>query len=147
MVSFSTPFFGVGFLKLIPKRYKLNLKTISDLRGRLTVIEKLPFDIKRVYYLHHIDTHSERGGHAHRALKRLMVAVNGSFILKMRDKSGWHEITMDSPETGIFINPLEWLELSNFSEGAVCLVLASEEHDEADCIRDFKVFKNLCKSA
>jgi hypothetical protein len=146
-VSFSTPFFGVGFLKLIPKRYKLNLKTISDSRGRLTVIEKLPFPIKRVYYLHHIDTKSTRGGHAHKALRRLMVAVSGSFDVTIRNNKGYLDKTLNNPEEALFIEPLEWVELKNFSEDAVCLVLASEEHDESDCIRDFKEFLRLAREA
>lgn len=141
MVSFSTPFFGGGFLKLIPQRYKLNLKTISDARGSLTVLEKLPFEIKRVYYLHHIDPKGKRGGHAHKALHRIMVAVHGSFKVTVRNKLGYYDTTLDDPTEGFYISPMEWLELSDFSDDAVCLVLASLEHDENDCIRDFQTFK------
>lgn len=123
----------------------LDIKTITDTRGSLSVLEGLPFDIKRVYYLHGIDIGAMRGGHAHKKLKRIMVAVNGSFKVRVRDDKSWHEHTMDSPEKGLEIAPMEWLELHSFSEGAICLVLASLEHDENDCIRDFKEYMDTLK--
>lgn len=123
----------------------LDLKTITDARGSLTVIERLPFDINRVYYLHHIDPHATRGGHAHKELRRLMVAVNGGFSVTIRDGKGYRDIVLDDPTVGLQIEPLEWLELFNFTPDAVVLVLASHEHDEADCIRDFAEFKRLAR--
>lgn len=117
----------------------VNLRTITDQRGSLTVVEKIPFEIKRVYFLHHIDPKQTRGGHAHRALKRLMVAVSGRFIVRVDDSY----IVLTDPTEGIFIEPMQWVELSHFSEDAVVLVLASEEHDEADCIRDYAEFLRL----
>lgn len=123
----------------------MNLKTITDSRGSLTVIEKPPFEIKRVYYLHHIDAAKTRGGHAHRKLRRIMVAVHGSFVVTVR--AGKHikyrDVTLNDPCVGLQIEPMEWLELHSFKDDAVCLVLASEEHDESDCIRDFAEFKGL----
>lgn len=115
------------------------LKTIRDSRGSLTVAEKLPFPIRRVYWLHGIDVRATRGGHAHKALRRVMVAASGSFKVKTRIR-GWDNRTLSDPSDGLVIEPMTWVELSDFSPGAVCLVLASEEHDEADCIRDFETF-------
>jgi hypothetical protein len=118
-----------------------DLQTITDGRGRLVVIEKLDFPIKRVYFLR--DVVAKRGGHAHRTLRRLMVPVMGSFNLTMRNKSGYTDFKMYDPTRGQIIEPLTWCELDEFSENAVCLVLASAEHDEADVIRDFAEFKRL----
>jgi hypothetical protein len=121
----------------------MKLHTITDTRGSLTVLEKLPFEIKRVYYLHHVDPSAKRGGHAHRALHRLMVAVNGSFEVTVLNRDGERTVSLDDPSVGLLIAPLDWLVLDNFSADAVCMVLASLEHDEADCIRDFAEYKGL----
>lgn len=115
------------------------LQTIRDPRGNLTVAEKLSFSIRRAYWLHAIDVKAMRGGHAHRKLHRLMIAVAGSFRVTYRTK-GWTDIQLDTPEWALSIPPMVWLELRNFTPGSVCLVLASEEHDEADCIRDFSEY-------
>lgn len=122
----------------------LRLQTIRDPRGNLTVAEKLPFAIKRAYWLHAIDPNAARGGHAHRALHRLMIAVSGSFKVTYRTK-GWENIQLDTPEWALVIPPLVWIELNDFSPGSTCLVLASEEHNEADCIRDFAEFLRLIR--
>lgn len=122
----------------------LNLKTIQDTRGSLTVLEKLPFSIKRVYYLHGVDISAMRGGHAHRNLERIMVAVSGSFKVKVRNKR-WSEFVLNDPTVGLAIHPLEWVEVNEFTPDAVCLVLASEEHDEKDAIREFDAYMRLSK--
>jgi hypothetical protein len=110
----------------------IDLKTIITARSKLTVIERLPFDIKRVYYLHGIDPHVPRAGHAHKGLQRLIVAVSGSCSARLDGDP----ITLDDPTKGLFVDPLQWLEFDYFSADAVLLVLASREHDESDCIRD-----------
>lgn len=115
------------------------LKTIADARGCLTVLERLPFEIRRVYYLHHIDPKATRGGHAHRKLRRLMAAVAGSFTVEMDGE----RYVLSHPSVGLYIEPMQWIVLSDFSPDAVSLVLASEEHDEADCIRDRDEFERL----
>lgn len=75
-----------------------------------------------------------------------MIAVNGSFKATIRSPNReWSEHFLESPENGLMIGPLEWLELTEFSPDAVCLVLASEEHDEDDCVRDYKEYIDLCK--
>lgn len=145
MVVFSTPFFGGGFLKIIPRRIIVKLQTIIDERGQLTVIERLPFGIKRVYYQHHVDPTKERKGHAHRELRRLMVVVSGGVTVTVRDGKGYRDVRLNDPTMGMLIEPLQWLELHHYDPGTVVLVLASMEHDEADCIRDFAEFKALAK--
>lgn len=118
-----------------------------DVRGNLSVIEgnTIPFEIKRVYYLYDIPTASVRGGHAHKNLQQLLVALSGSFDVVLKDGHSEKIITLNKPNFGLLIPTGIWRELQNFSSGSVCLVLASAEFDEADYIRDyedFELFKN-----
>lgn len=126
----------------------IDIPKISDPRGNLSVIEKntLPFAIKRVYYLYDVPSDAYRGGHAHKAQKELLVALSGSFDVKMNDGNETTTITLNKPNKGLLIPTGIWRELENFSSGSVCLVLASDVFDEEDYIRDFKSFK-LTKSS
>jgi len=114
-----------------------------DVRGNLSVIEgnTIPFEIKRVYYLYDIPTASVRGGHAHKNLHQLLVALSGSFDVVIKDGNAQKVITLNKPNFGLLIPTGIWRELQNFSSGSVCLVLASAEFDEADYIRNFKEFR------
>lgn len=117
----------------------MEIKTVIDGRGRLTVVERLPFDIKRVYWLHDITPGSMRGGHAHKRVRRLCVALNGSFTAVV----GGRSFELHQPNIGMLVEPMTWLELHKFSPGAVALFLASEEHDEDDCIRTREEFEAM----
>ncbi|HQE33834.1 MAG TPA: FdtA/QdtA family cupin domain-containing protein [Flavobacterium alvei] len=114
-----------------------------DVRGNLSVIEgnTIPFEIKRVYYLYDIPTASVRGGHAHKNLHQLLVALSGSFDVVLKDGNSQKVITLNKPNFGLLIPTGIWRELQNFSSGSVCLVLASAEFNENDYIRNFKEFK------
>lgn len=117
----------------------IDLQTIITTRGKITVIEKLPFDIKRIYYLHGIDTESKRDGHAHKDLRRLLIAVNGWFTVELDGET----ILLDSPEKALAVEPLQWLEFKLISDHAVALIVASKEHDETDCVRDKQELEKL----
>jgi len=108
---------------------------IPDPRGNLSFAEKLPFDIKRCYWLYHLTPGSVRGGHAHRTVDRIFIAINGLFRV--------NGIELSRPWEGLRVPPMTWLELTEFSNGAVCLVLASHEYDENDYIRDRAEFLGL----
>lgn len=114
-----------------------------DVRGNLSVIEgnTIPFEIKRVYYLYDIPTASVRGGHAHKNLHQLLVALSGSFDVVLKDGISQKVITLNKPNFGLLIPTGIWRELQNFSSGSVCLVLASATFDEEDYIRNFKEFR------
>lgn len=114
-----------------------------DVRGNLSVIEgnTIPFEIKRVYYLYDIPTASVRGGHAHKNLHQLLVALSGSFDVVLKDGNSQKVITLNKPNFGLLIPTGIWRELQNFSSGSVCLVLASAEFNANDYIRNFKEFK------
>ena len=111
-------------------------------RGKLSVIEKsiIPFEIKRVYYLYDVPSDAFRGGHAHKNLNQFMIALSGSFEVKIDD--GYHnkKVMLNKPNKGLFIPSGIWREMDNFSAGAVCLVLASEFFDESDYFRDYNSF-------
>jgi dTDP-4-dehydrorhamnose 3,5-epimerase-like enzyme len=121
----------------------IEIPKICDSRGNLSVIEgdTIPFVSKRVYYLYDVPSGGERGGHAHKEQLELLIAVSGSFDVVLKDGSLEKIITLNKPNIGLLIPMGIWRELENFSSGSVCLVLASDEFDEADYIRDYQFFK------
>ena len=125
----------------------LDIPSIKDLRGNLAVLEnsKLPFKTKRVYYLFDVPSGSERGGHAHKNLFQLIIPLSGSFELVLKDGQNQKSVTLHNPTKGVLIPTMVWRELRNFSAGSVCLVLASEEYEEEDYIRDWEAFKLKAK--
>ena len=121
----------------------VNLPKHTRPNGNLTVAENnisLPFGIKRVYYIYDIPAGEERGGHAHKELQQFVIAVSGSFDVIIDDGTQRKSITLNRPYNGLHIRPGIWRELSNFSSGAVCLVLASEHYNEEDYIRYYDDF-------
>lgn len=121
----------------------IDLRKICDYRGNLTPIEggiDIPFDIKRVYYLYDVPGGESRGGHAHKALRQLIVAVSGSFSVTLDDGKDKQTFVLNRPYQGLLVVPGIWRTLDDFSSGAVCLVLASEMYEESDYIRDYNEF-------
>jgi len=121
----------------------IDLPKATDPRGNLTFIEggrHIPFEIKRVYYIYDVPGGEMRGAHAHRTLHQLMLAVSGSFDVIIDDGVCREVYRLDRAFRGLYIPPMHWRELLNFSSGAVCLVLASEFYDAGDYIRDYEVF-------
>ncbi|PIB32510.1 hypothetical protein BFP78_11830 [Gaetbulibacter sp. 5U11] len=119
--------------------------TDEEGRGNLSVIEKdcVPFDIKRVYYLYDVPSDAYRGGHAHKALFQFLIPLSGSFDVILKDGNNTRKVSLNKPNKGLLIVPGIWRELSNFSSGAVCLVLASDVYDEEDYVRNYNEFQLL----
>ena len=121
----------------------IDLPKISDPRGNLSFIEgrsQIPFDIQRVYYLYDVPGGSERGGHAHKALHQLIIAMAGSFDVVLDDGVEKKRIHLNRSYNGLYVCPMIWRELDNFSSGAVCMVLASNKYDEDDYYRDYSQY-------
>lgn len=121
----------------------VDLPKITDPRGNLTFIEgnrHVPFDIQRVYYLYDVPGGSERGGHAHKALHQLIIAMSGSFDVVLDDGKEKKRVHLSRSYTGLYVCPMIWRELDNFSSGSVCMVLASNKYEESDYYRDYREF-------
>ena len=118
----------------------IDLPKIADPRGTLTFVEggqHVPFDIQRVYYLYDVPGGGERGGHAHKGLQQLIIAMSGSFDVVLddgREKKRYH---LNRSYNGLYVCSMIWRELDNFSSGSVCMVLASNRYDEDDYYRDY----------
>lgn len=127
----------------------IQLPKISDPRGNLTFIEggnHVPFDIKRVYYLYDVPGGSDRGSHAHKKLHQFIVAMSGSFDVVLNDGAETKRFHLNRSYMGLYVCPMMWRDLDNFSSGSVCMVLASERYDESDYIRDYQEFLAAVKA-
>ena len=124
----------------------VSLPQVADDRGNLTFIEggvHVAFDIERVYYLYDVPGGAERGGHAHKTLHQLLVALSGSFDVHIdngRDRKSFH---LNRAYNGLYIPPMNWREIDNFSGGSVCLVLASARFNESDYIRAYDEYRRI----
>jgi len=124
----------------------LELPKNHNIKGNITAVNNLkevPFEIKRVYFLYDVPGGESRGGHAHKDLQQLIVAVSGSFDLIINDGNGKRTFHLNRPYQGVLLPSGLWRELDNFSSGAICLVLASSEYNEFDYLKDFKDFKKF----
>jgi len=117
----------------------IELPKIPDQRGNLTFIESgrhVPFEIKRVYYLYDVPGGATRAAHGHKALHQLMIAMSGSFDVTLYDGIEKRRFHLNRSYYGLYIPPMMWRDLDNFSSGAVCMVLASDYYDENDYFRN-----------
>ena len=121
----------------------IELPKIKDVRGNLSFIENsnhVRFDIERVYYLYDVPGGASRGGHAHKQLQQLIIAVAGSFDVVIKDGKDTNKFKLNRPYEGLYICPMIWREIENFSSGSVCLVLASRPYEEDDYYRNYTDF-------
>jgi len=128
---------GISRCRLMP------LKEIEDDKGNLTIVEgneHVPFKINRIFYLYGIPQDVVRGGHAHKRLHQFVIAAMGSFDVTLNDGLERKKFHLDRPDRGLYIPPMIWDELDNFSPGSLCLVLASDHYYEEDYIRDYGAF-------
>jgi hypothetical protein len=127
----------------------VDLPKITDPRGNLTFIEggrHVPFAIKRVYYTYDVPGGSDRGAHAHKQLHQLIIAMSGSFDVVLDDGFEKKRFHLNRSYFGLYVCPMMWRELDNFSSGSVCLVLASELFDPDDYYRDYDLFLRDAKA-
>lgn len=120
----------------------IDIPKIERAEGTIAVIENdvIPFEIKRVYYLFDIPSSAKRGGHSHKKLNQILIALSGSFDVVLKDGKEQKIVTLNKPDKGLLITNNIWRELENFSSGSVCLVLASDVYEEEDYIRNYDEF-------
>lgn len=133
---------------MIENCHIIQLPKITDPRGNLTFIEgerHIPFKIERVYYLYDVPGGADRGAHAHKTLHQFVVAMSGSFDVVLDDGDRKQRYHLNRSYFGLYICPMMWRYLDNFSSGAVCMVLASAPYDESDYIRNYDEFLALAQ--
>lgn len=128
----------------------IKFSQFGDSRGNLTAIELtddvVPFNVKRIYYVHGTKTGVSRGFHAHKNLQQVIIAISGSFELRLRDDKSYESIKLSNPSEGILISSCVWREMHNLSNDCVILVLASEPYIETDYIREYDAYIDYLKS-
>ena len=121
----------------------IDLPKFSDPRGNLTFVESdrhIPFAIKRVFYLYDVPGGADRAGHALRTCHQFIVAMSGSFDIILDDGEANKRYHLNRSYYGLYIPPLIWREIDNFSSGSVCLALASDLYSAVDYYRDYDEF-------
>jgi len=112
----------------------IDLKSFSDGRGDLHVIEReLPFDVKRVYYIHG-KPNVTRGGHRHKNTDQLLICVHGSCTVTCNNGQGNEQFELSSPDKCLYVDRDDWHTMQDFTDGAVLLVLASTKYTVEDYI-------------
>jgi dTDP-4-dehydrorhamnose 3,5-epimerase-like enzyme len=122
----------------------IDFPSFGDDRGGLVAVEtnkQIPFDIKRVYYIHGTQAGVSRGFHAHKALRQVAVCIAGKCRILLDNGTEKQDVWLDSPKKGLLIEHMVWREIHDLSPDCVLLVLADKHYDETDYIRDYKEFK------
>ena len=126
----------------------IHLPRVHNRVGNITSVENMkniPFETKRIYYLYDIPGGESRGGHGHKEMESLIIALSGSFDVTVDDGINKKTIQLNRPYLGLNVKPGMWRDISNFSSGSVLLVLASHLYSEDDYIRDYDTFKEFVK--
>ncbi len=105
-------------------------------------MDKIPFKIKRVFWLHSIPEHAVRGQHANKLTEEVLVAISGGIQVKAETAGGMQYFDLAAPDQGLYIPSFCWTELT-FKENTIGLCLASTDFDEADYVRDYQVYKQI----
>lgn len=121
----------------------IELPKIHNPQGNLTFVEsnnQIPFNIQRVYHVYDVPGGAERGGHAHKNLHQFIVAMSGSFDITLDDGKDKKKFHLARSYYGLYVCPMIWREIDNFSSGSVLMCLASEKYDESDYFRRYDDF-------
>ncbi|NJP04299.1 MAG: WxcM-like domain-containing protein [Chloroflexaceae bacterium] len=127
----------------------IELPKIADPDGNLTFIESsrhIPFRFERVFYLYDVPGGAVRAGHALKTCHQFLLAASGSFDVLLDDGIEQQRYHLNRSYYGLYIPPLIWREIDNFSSGSVCLVLASEFYDEHDYYREYVDFVEVART-
>lgn len=122
----------------------IDVPTFTDERGAISVMDKeLPFQVKRVFWLHHIQEGKDRGAHALLDSSEIIVAVHGSFIIDLDDTSNQTSILLDNPAKGLIIRPGVWFRTHSYKEDGVSLILAEAAYSRDKYTYDYEEYKKL----
>ena len=127
---------------------KVKLNVIEDKRGKMIPLEypkQLDFPLNRIYYIYDVAENERRGFHSHNELEQILIAVSGSIKILVKTPYEEEVVELKDPSDGLYIGPMIWREMYDFSEGAVLLVLASHEYDESDYIRNYEEYEQKAK--
>ena len=124
----------------------VDVPTFTDERGAISVLDKeLPFQVKRVFWLHHIQEGKDRGAHALLDSSEIMVAVHGSFIVDLDDTVNKTSVLLDDPSKGLMIRPGVWFRTHSYKEDGVSLILAEEEYARDKYTYNYEEYRRLRK--
>lgn len=126
----------------------IELPKITDPRGNLTFVESnrhIPFAFARVFYLYDVPGGANRAGHALKTCIQFLIAMSGSFDVTLDDGFDRQTYHLNRSYYGLYIPPMIWREMDNFSSGAVCLALASHAYDENDYYREYNAFMDAVR--
>ena len=124
----------------------LDIATFTDERGAISVIDKeLPFEVKRVFWLHHIQEGKDRGAHALLEGMEIMIAVHGSFVVDLDDGNAKTSVLLDDPSKGLIVFPGVWFRTHSYKEDGVSLILADDEYSRDRYTYDYQDFTTLRK--
>jgi uncharacterized RmlC-like cupin family protein len=124
----------------------IHLPKLFNESGNITAVNsgrEVPFSIKRVFYLYDIPGGESRGAHAHIQCHQMIIAASGAFEVLLDDGITKRQVQLNKPNLGLHVPPGIWASEVNFSSGAICLVLASEEYDADDYVRDYSDFSKI----
>lgn len=122
----------------------IDIPTFTDERGAISVMDKeLPFEVKRVFWLHHIAEGKDRGAHALLDSEEIMVAVHGAFVVDLDDTVNRTSVLLDNPNKGLMIRPGIWFRTHSYKDDGVSLILASEEYARNKYTYDYEEYKRL----
>jgi dTDP-4-dehydrorhamnose 3,5-epimerase-like enzyme len=122
----------------------LRLKQINSNHGSLVpveILQDIPFEVRRIYYIFGVEDGARRGYHSHRKLEQVLICVHGAVTILVRTPEGSEDVVLDDPAKALYIGPMVWREMYNFSPDATLLVLASEHYEESDYIRDYAQYE------
>jgi dTDP-4-dehydrorhamnose 3,5-epimerase-like enzyme len=135
-------------VKILYNTALIKFKDITDKYGHLTPIEgktDIPFEVKRVYYITRVAEGVTRGFHSHRKLHQVLICLNGSVKIRIKNPNEEEIIELKDPSVGLYIGSYVWREMFDFTEGSVLLVLASECYDEDDYVRNYDFYLEEAK--
>lgn len=124
----------------------IQLPKFLDPRGNLSFIESqknIPFRIKRTYWIYDVPGGEKRGGHAYQNLQEFIVALSGSFDVVLNDGENEYKFHLNRSYYGLYVPKMYWRSMENFSTNSLAIVLADNNYDEADYLRDFEKFKYI----